>query len=70
MAKKLEKPTEIESAGNKPKMIEEFLGLVNTDTSSLDVAKMTIPSGWIEPGNRLDFDEYTIILKGTRVVDS
>lgn len=70
MAQKIENPTIIESAGNKPKMIEEFIGMVRTGTPSVSVAKMTSPGGWIEPGQRPDFDEYTIVLKGTLVVET
>ncbi len=70
MAQKIQKPTVIESAGNKPKTIEEFIGLVSSATSSLSVAKMTSPSGWIEPGQRPDFGEYTVVLKGTLVVET
>ncbi len=58
-------PAIIESAGNKSKIIEEFFGRVNSNTSGLSIAKMTSPQGWIEPGQRPQFDEYTIVLKGT-----
>ncbi|QQS36552.1 MAG: cupin domain-containing protein [Ignavibacteriales bacterium] len=64
MAKKINSPTQIKAAGNKPKIIEEFIGRVNSNTSSLSVAKMTSPSGWVEPGQKPEFDEYTIVLKG------
>jgi ethanolamine utilization protein EutQ (cupin superfamily) len=57
-------PTIIEAAGNKPKIIEEFFGKVNSKTSDLSIAKMTSSEGWIEPGQRPEFDEYTIVLKG------
>jgi mannose-6-phosphate isomerase-like protein (cupin superfamily) len=58
------KPTIIQAAGNKPKIIEEFIGRVNSNTEALSVAKMTSPSGWIEPGQTPAFDEYTIVLRG------
>ncbi|MEO8230950.1 MAG: cupin domain-containing protein [Ignavibacteriota bacterium] len=58
-------PTIIESAGNKPKIIEEYFGRVNSKTSEVSIAKMTSPQGWVEPGQRPQFDEYTIVLKGT-----
>ena len=58
-------PTIIESAGNKPKIIEEYFGRVNSKTSEVSIAKMTSPQGWTEPGQRPQFDEYTIVLKGT-----
>lgn len=64
MAKKIISPTQIKAAGNKPKIIEEFIGRVNSNTSSLSIAKMTSPAGWIEPGQKPEFDEYTIVLKG------
>ena len=58
-------PTIIKAAGNKPKIIEEFFGRVNSRTPDVSIAKMTSPEGWIEPGQRPEFDEYTIVLKGT-----
>lgn len=58
-------PTRIEAAGNKPKIIEEFIGHVNSQEARLSVAKMTSPSGWLEPGQTPEFDEFTIVLKGT-----
>lgn len=59
------KPTIIKAAGNKPKIIEEFFGKVNSNTSEVSIARMTSPQGWIEPGQRPEFDEYTVVLKGT-----
>ena len=64
MIKKISKPTVIESAGNKPKIIEEFIGLVNSQTGALGIARMKSPSGWIEPGQTPEFDEYTVVFKG------
>lgn len=58
-------PTIIESAGNKPKTIEEYFGRVNSKTEMVSIAKMTSPQGWVEPGQRPEFDEYTVVLKGT-----
>jgi mannose-6-phosphate isomerase-like protein (cupin superfamily) len=63
-------PTRIEAAGNKPKLIDEFIGRVNTQTSSVSVAHMRSPSGWIEPGQTPAFDEFTIVLKGILRVES
>jgi mannose-6-phosphate isomerase-like protein (cupin superfamily) len=63
-------PTVIAAAGNKPKKIEEFVGHVNSKTSDLSVARMTSPSGWVEPGQTPEFDEYTIVLKGMLRVTS
>ena len=58
-------PTIIEATGNKPKIIQEYFGRVNSKTESVSIAKMTSPQGWIEPGQRPEFDEYTVVLKGT-----
>lgn len=60
----IESPTIIESAGNKPKIIREHVGRVNTETETLSIARMSSPSGWVEPGQRPDFDEYTLVLSG------
>jgi ethanolamine utilization protein EutQ (cupin superfamily) len=65
MALKIEKPMIIEAAGNKVKIIEEYFGLVNSQESRVSIAKMTSPSGWLEPGQKPDFDEYTVVLKGS-----
>ncbi|MDY6940362.1 MAG: cupin domain-containing protein [Cyanobacteriota bacterium] len=62
-------PTRIESAGNKPKLIDEYIGRVNTQTEGVSVARMTSPSGWMEPGQRPEFDEFTVVLKGTLRVE-
>jgi ethanolamine utilization protein EutQ len=58
-------PTRIESAGNKPKIIEEYVGHVNTSTAGVSVARMRSPEGWEEPGQTPEFDEYTMVLRGT-----
>jgi mannose-6-phosphate isomerase-like protein (cupin superfamily) len=60
----IEKPTRIEAAGTKPKIIEEFVGRVNSKTEALSVAHMRSPAGWLEPGQTPEFDEYTVVLKG------
>lgn len=70
MTYKVEKPTLIEAAGNKPKIIEEFFGVVNSQTSALSMARMTSPSGWQEPGQTPEFDEYTVVLRGTLRVET
>jgi ethanolamine utilization protein EutQ len=57
-------PMRIQSAGNKPKLIEEYVGRVNTKTSGASVAHMRSPQGWLEPGQTPEFDEFTIVLKG------
>jgi len=61
---KIEKPTIVAAAGNKPKVIEEFIGQVNSGTKDLSIARMKSPAGWIEPGQKPEFDEYTLVLKG------
>ena len=58
-------PTRIRAAGTKPKLIDEFIGRVNTKTSGVSVAHMRSPQGWEEPGQTPEFDEFTIVLKGT-----
>ena len=63
-------PATIQAAGNKPKRIEEFIGRVNSHTSAVSIAKMTSPAGWVEPGQTPEFDEYTVVLKGTLRVES
>jgi mannose-6-phosphate isomerase-like protein (cupin superfamily) len=65
----IEKPTIIEAAGNKPKKIEEFAGRVNSDHSEVSIACMTSPEGWLEPGQRPEFEEITLVLEGTLVVE-
>jgi len=57
-------PTRIQSAGNKPKLIDEYVGRVNSKTSGTSVAHMRSPQGWLEPGQTPEFDEFTIVLKG------
>lgn len=65
MANLIFKPTIVKAAGNKPKVIEEFIGRVNSSTAALSVARMKSPGGWIEPGQTPEFDEYTLVLRGT-----
>lgn len=62
-------PTRIHAAGNKPKIIDEYIGRVNSKTSTASVAHMRSPQGWIEPGQTPEFDEFTIVLKGTLRVE-
>lgn len=66
----ISKPTEIAAAGNKPKIIREHVGRVNTKTAALSVAHMTSPSGWVEPGQKPEFDEWTVVLRGSLRVTS
>ncbi|HTZ73977.1 MAG TPA: hypothetical protein VMB47_08650 [Candidatus Aquilonibacter sp.] len=58
-------PTRIEAAGNKPKIIQEHIGRVNSRTEGVSVARMSSPPGWVEPGQTPEFDEYTLVLSGT-----
>lgn len=60
----IEQPTRVEAVGNKPKIIDEFVGRVNTQTAGVSIARMHSPEGWIEPGQMPDFDEYTFVLDG------
>jgi ethanolamine utilization protein EutQ len=57
--------TRITAAGNKPKLIDEYIGRVNSKTASVSVAHMRSPQGWVEPGQTPEFEEFTIVLKGT-----
>ena len=57
-------PKIIEATGNKPKIIREFIGRVNSSNENISIAKMTSPEGWEEPGQTPEFDEYTLVLKG------
>jgi quercetin dioxygenase-like cupin family protein len=66
----VKRPSVIEAAGNKPKKIEEFIGRVSSKTETISVARMTSPTGWVEPGQTPDFDEYTLVLRGELHVSS
>jgi mannose-6-phosphate isomerase-like protein (cupin superfamily) len=70
MARLIEQPTRITAAGNKPKLIEEHVGRVNTETSSVSIAHMKSPGGWVEPGQTPEFDEYTVVLRGLLRVET
>lgn len=60
----IDRPAIVKAAGNKPKIIEEYIGRVRSGTESVSVARMKSPSGWVEPGQTPDFDEYTVVLHG------
>jgi hypothetical protein len=62
-------PSRIEAAGKPPKVIEEFIGRVNTGSPELSIARMRSPAGWSEPGQRPEFDEYAIVLNGIMHVE-
>jgi mannose-6-phosphate isomerase-like protein (cupin superfamily) len=64
MATLIPQPKIIPAAGNKPKIIEEFVGRANSGTVAVSIARMTSPGGWIEPGQKPLFDEYTLVLRG------
>jgi mannose-6-phosphate isomerase-like protein (cupin superfamily) len=66
----ISKPTVIEAAGNKPKRIEEFIGRVNSHDAGISIARMKSPSGWVEPGQTPQFDEYTVVLAGLLRVEN
>ena len=70
MPEHIQQPTVIESAGNKPKRIEEFIGRVNTGESRLSLARMKSPGGWVEPAQTPAFDEFTLVLAGLLRVES
>ena len=62
-------PTRVEAAGNKPKLIDEYIGRVNSATEAVSVAHMRSPGGWVEPGQTPQFDEFTVVLRGTLRVE-
>src|SRR5689334_14135197 len=66
----IDAPTRIEAAGNKPKLIDEYVGRVNSGTSALSIAHMRSPGGWVEPGQTPEFDEFTVVLRGMLRVES
>lgn len=57
-------PTRVEAAGNKPKLIDEYIGRVNSKHEQASVAHMRSPGGWTEPGQTPEFEEFTVVLKG------
>jgi mannose-6-phosphate isomerase-like protein (cupin superfamily) len=61
----IERLSRITAAGNKPKLIDEIVGRVNSKTDAVSIAHMRSPSGWVEPGQTPEFDEYTYVLKGS-----
>ena len=69
MPKLIEKPTVIDCVGTKPKQIQEFAGRVNSGHAGVSVARMLSPSGWEEPGQRPEFEEITVVLKGALRVE-
>lgn len=65
----IEQPSRITAAGNKPKLIDEYIGRVNSKTDTVSIAYMNSPGGWIEPGQQPEFDEFTVVLKGVLRVE-
>ena len=65
MPKLIPNPTRVTAAGNKPKLIDEYIGRANSGESRLSIAHMRSPGGWVEPGQTPEFDEFTVVLKGT-----
>jgi len=70
MPRLIEAPAIVTAAGNKPKRIEEYIGRVNSGHDGLSIARMISPSGWQEPGQRPDFEEVTVVLRGMLRVES
>jgi len=70
MIKHITSPTKITAAGNKPKIILEYIGRVNSETTDTSIAHMKSPGGWEEPAQTPEFDEYTLVLKGSLKVET
>jgi mannose-6-phosphate isomerase-like protein (cupin superfamily) len=70
MAQLIGSPSRVEAAGTKPKLIDEYIGRVNTGEERVSVAHMRSPEGWVEPGQRPEFDEYTVVIDGCLRVES
>jgi mannose-6-phosphate isomerase-like protein (cupin superfamily) len=70
MPQHIKAPTIVRAAGNKPKIIEEYVGRLNTQTEQLSIARMKSPNGWVEPGQTPEFDEFTVVLKGMLRVET
>src|SRR3954454_11816897 len=66
----ISQPTRVQAAGTKPKLIDEYAGRVNNSETRLSIAHMRSPGGWLEPGQKPEFDEYTLVLKGMLRVQS
>ncbi len=69
MPELIDKPSRIAAAGEPPKLIDEYVGAVNTGNTGISIAHMRSPSGWAEPGQRPEFDEYTVVLRGSLTVE-
>ena len=69
MPELIREPSRVAAAGQPPKLIDEYVGQANTGQAALSIAHMRSPSGWAEPGQRPEFDEFTVVLRGTVVVE-
>jgi mannose-6-phosphate isomerase-like protein (cupin superfamily) len=69
MTRKIESPTIVSAEGTEPKLIEEYVGRVNTGEASVSIARMRSPQGWEEPAQTPEFDEYTLVLAGMLLVE-
>jgi ethanolamine utilization protein EutQ (cupin superfamily) len=69
MPELIQTPSRVEAAGTKPKLIDEYVGRVNTGEERVSIAQMRSPQGWVEPGQRPQFDEWTLVLDGTLSVE-
>jgi mannose-6-phosphate isomerase-like protein (cupin superfamily) len=70
MLQLIQAPKRIQAAGTPPKIIEEFIGRVASQTASVSIARMHAPSGWVEPGQTPEFDEFTVVLRGQLRVET
>ena len=70
MAIFIEKPKLVPASGNRPKIIEEYIGRANSGTTTISVARMVSPGGWVEPQQEPRFTEYTLVLRGTLKVET
>lgn len=70
MPELIAEPSRVAAAGQPPKLIDEFVGRASTGQAGLSIARMRSPAGWAEPGQRPEFDEFTIVLRGALVVES
>src|SRR5262245_2347717 len=64
----INQPTRIQAAGNKPKLIDEYIGRVNSRHERVRIAHMRSPGGWVEPGQTPEFEEFTVVLRGMLLV--
>ena len=69
MPRLIDKPTRVQAVGTKPKSIDEFIGRVNSQDAHVSIALMHSPAGWLEPGQRPEFDEYTLVIEGALEVE-